>query len=48
MTTRDSHLESCNEDDSHTIGSAIAENPMMDANFTTPCFAEAESSPIEV
>ena len=32
------------QNDSHTNESAVAENPMMDANFTTPCFTEAELS----
>ena len=32
----------------HTIRSAMAENPMLQANFTSLCFIEPEFLPIEV
>jgi len=36
------------EDDGHTIRSAIAENPMLHANFMDLCFIEPELLPIKV
>ena len=42
------HFRSRDKDGGHTIRSAIAEKPMLYANFTTPSFIEPELLPIEV
>jgi len=42
------HFRSRDKDGSHTIRSAIAENPMLYANFTTLSFIELELLLIEV
>ena len=42
------HFRSRDKDGGHTIRSAIAENPLLFANFTTLSFTEPELLPIEV
>ena len=42
------HFRSRDKDGGHNIRSAIAEKPMLYANFTTPSFIEPELLPIEV
>ena len=42
------HFRSRDEDGDHTIRSAVADNPMLYANFTTLPFIEQELFPIEV
>ena len=42
------HFRSRDKDGGHTIRSAIADNPMLYANFTTLSFIEPELLPIEV
>jgi len=42
------HFRSRNKIDSQTIGSAIAENPILHAHFVAVCFTELELLPIEV
>jgi len=47
LITRD-HFQSRYKDGGHTIQSAIAENPMLHANFVALCFVELELLPIKV
>ena len=47
LVTRD-HFQSHYKDGGHTIQSAIAENPMLHANFVALCFVELELLPIKV
>ena len=42
------HFRSRDKGGGHTIRSAISENPMLYANFTTLSFTEPELLPIEV
>jgi len=42
------HFRSRDKDGGHTIRSAMADNPMLYANFTTLSFIEPELLPIEV
>ena len=42
------HFRSRDKDGGHAIRSAIADNPMLYANFTTLSFIEQELLPIEV
>jgi len=42
------HFRSCDKDGGYTIRSAIAENPMLHANFVALCFIEQELLPMEV
>jgi len=42
------HFRSRDKDGSHTIRSAVSENPMLHANFMAVCFIEPELLPIEV
>jgi len=42
------HVWSCDKDGGHTIQCAIAENPMLQANFMALCFIEPELLPMEV
>ena len=42
------HFESRDKDGGHIIRSAMADNPMLYANFTTLSFIEPELLPIEV
>jgi len=39
---------SCDEDGGHTIQSAIAKKPMIDANLMAVCFVEPGLWPLEV
>ena len=41
------HFRSRDKDGSHTIRSAMADNPILHANFTTLSFTEPELLPIE-
>ena len=47
LVTR-SHFRSRDKDGGHTIRSAVAENPMLHANFKALCVIEAELLPIAV
>jgi len=42
------HFRSRDKDCGHAIRSAIAENPMLLANFMAPCLTEPELLPVEV
>ena len=42
------HFRSCDKDGGHAIRSAITENPLLYANFTTLSFIELELLPIKV
>jgi len=42
------HFQSRDKDGGHTIQSAIAENPMLYANFMAVCFIESELLPMKV
>jgi len=42
------HFRSCDKDGGHIILSAIAEHPMLHANFMPPCFIEPEFSQMKV
>jgi len=41
------HFRSRDKDGGHTIRSAVAETPMLHANFIALCFIEPELLPIE-
>ena len=36
------HFRSCDKDGNHTIRSAVADNPMLHANFVALCFTEPD------
>ena len=42
------HFQSREKDGEYTIRSAVAENPMLQANLVAVCFIDAELLPIEV